>query len=252
MDSKFFMNTRDQLAQGYDEITGWDPPTFQHILDQFHQPLYRYYAVHTGGELTQAQRMTAETLSIVYRQPATLAKKNFPSWIFGIAWDVLNAHMSRGIAASNVDVPADDPALITRTLRTLRSVAFYAREALCLRFFAELDLQDIVLMMDKSEVAIKGLVYQGVREFACRMNNAEFVKLPCKQLLALAQEYHLYLSSLHAGDSPLRNVPTDIVQATHHLKTLRSALSMKPESRLQLTSQMQQILRAGNSSATRL
>ena len=67
MDSKFFMNTRDQLAQGYDEITGWDPPTFQHILDQFHQPLYRYYAVHTGGELTQAQRMTAETLSIVYR-----------------------------------------------------------------------------------------------------------------------------------------------------------------------------------------
>ena len=235
-----------------------DLGSFQRFVERYHQSLYRYFAVHTSGDLVSAEAMTLKTFAILYGKSAAVPRHNFTSWLFGIAWDVLNAHESQKnldaadvVTSAKKNGRAGQPTM-TRTLKTLRALPFYPREAIYLRHFADLGTQDIAVLMEKSEANIQVLVYQGMTEFACRMENLEYRALPRKQVLPLAQSYHLYLDDLLAGILSQQEIPVDVAHVTHQLKALREIFSLKADARSQLISRMEQIYRPENSYTTRL
>ena len=64
---------------------------FHRILERDSQALYRYYALHTKGDLQTAYELTAETFLILSRKSVDFEKDDFRSELFGSAWDVLKA-----------------------------------------------------------------------------------------------------------------------------------------------------------------
>jgi DNA-directed RNA polymerase specialized sigma24 family protein len=230
------------------------PQTFQQVLEQFHQSLYRYFAVHTNGDLPCAQEMTAETFSILYRKPIVSGKESFSSWLFGIAWDVLNAYYGceegRNLLSTTVSPLSrcefNDPEL-QKALKALSSLPFYPRETLYLRFFAGLDVKDIAILMDKSIAAIKVTIFQGLAEFAGQLNEGQYVTVPREQHRSLAQVCHLYVQDAVAGNASQIDIASDIRDAVDRLLSLRDLISMKPDAFASLVTHVEQF-----KSATRL
>lgn len=226
--------------------------TFQQVVEQFHQPLYRYFAVHTSGDLSCAQEMTMETFSVLYRKPISLEKQTFASWLFGIAWDVLNANygcegVDRFSSVSRSLEDEDEHVNIRQVLKVLSSLTFYSREALCLRLLAGLDVRDIAILMDKNDSSIKVIVYQGLLEFASRLGGLEY-RLPNReQLLASSQSVHLYVQDVLQGNTQRPTIESDVVAVLERLLSLREIVSMKPEDYSALVSHVRQF-----TSATRL
>ena len=233
--------------------TRWNAETFQELLERFHQPLYRYFAVHTGGELDHAFRLALETLVIVFRKPELPDGTVLPSWIFEIAWEALNLHYSRleptAVSTQSHSLSGND-AQFSRMREAFRKLAFYRREALYLRIFAGLELKDIAILMDQSETTIQALTYQGVNELSALVENRKPVLPPRRQLRSLAQDYHDYLTAVLQGLPVDRYSSSQMVEVTRQLMDLRIAISMKPEAAASMKSQLEQIFRVG--AATRL
>lgn len=201
---------------------------FHRILERDSQALYRYYALHTKGDLQTAYELTAETFLILSRKSVDFEKDDFRSELFGSAWDVLNTHYGRKDVVIREMECGLDPNL-RHMLQLLGCLPFYPREIFYLRFFADLDPKDIAHLMDKSDTAVKVIVYQTVMEFASSMNAVTIETLPWKQLLARAQSYHYYLNATLEERPTEQGIPQDVLLATHQLRTLREAISMTPE-----------------------
>src|SRR5512141_2659292 len=140
----------------------WNRATFREMMEQYNQQLYRYYAVHSGGDFSRAQELTVETFSTIFQRMVPY-RSNFASWLFGIAWAVWNAH-------DRPEQSQVDAVHLSRSLTSLRSLSFYPRETLFLRFFAGIDTKPIATLMNKSEANTKLLVYQGVVQFHAPLN----------------------------------------------------------------------------------
>lgn len=204
------------------------PEKFQIIIEEHHQALYRYYALHAKGDLRLAYTLTKETFLALHQEYPSFEKNGCHSELFGIAWDVWNARYRYEVVQTKLPKSPFETSLqpeLERMLKVLRHLPFYPREILYLRFFAGVDTKDIACLMDKSDTAVKVLVYQTLMRFASGMSDTPPVILPWKQLLLLAQSYHRYLDDLLPGDG----IPREALLATHQLQALRAAISMKPE-----------------------
>lgn len=239
-----------------DETTSMDTlqnaETFQQIVEQFHQSLYRYFVVQTNGDLPCAQDMTVKTFSVLYRKPIAFEKQTFSSELFGIAWDVLNAHYGcEGVGRlASVSTSLDDRAdhvEIRQTLKALSMLAFYPRETLYLRIFAGLDVRDLAILMDKNTSSIKVIIFHGLVEFASRLRGAEYVLPTREQLQPASQTLHRYLEDCLRGKTPQQPMAADVAQAVERLMSLRETVSMSPEGYAALVSHVEQL-----TSATRL
>jgi DNA-directed RNA polymerase specialized sigma24 family protein len=227
----------------------WNRTTFRQMMEQYSQPLYRYYAVHSGGSFGRAQELTVETLSLIFQRTAP-SGSDFAGWLFGIAWDVWNAHDHPEQAKAT---PMDeDFAHLSRSLTALRSLSFYPREALFLRFFARMDTKAIAALMDKSEANTKLLVYQGVLDFQASMDATTRPAPSAKPLMQLARSYDAHLDSVLRGTSPEHVVSVQAAEATMQLIALQEAMTMTPEIRAVIFSRMDQIIGSGNPSTTPL
>lgn len=227
----------------------WNRTTFRQMLEQYNGPLFRYYAVHSGGNFVRAQELTVETFSLIFQRTAPAAP-DFASWLFGIAWDVWNAHdRPESTHANSMDV---DSVHLSRSLIALRSLSFYPRETLFLRFFAGMDTKTIAILMDKSEANMKLIVYQGVVQFHAHINETTSPTPRAKQLLSLARAYDAYLDSALRGTSPERVVSVPLARATQQLIAVREAMTMTPEFRAEILSRMDDIIGSEKPSATPL
>lgn len=226
--------------------------TFQQVVEQFHQPLYRYFVVQTNGDLPCAQDMTVETFSVLYRKSVAFEKQTFSSELFGIAWDVLNAYygcdgVGRLASASTSLDDRTDHVEIRRTLKALSTLAFYPRETLYLRIFAGLDVKDLAILMDKNTSSIKMIVYHGLMEFILRLRGAQYVLPTREQMQPASQTLHRYLEDCLRGKTPQQPIAADVAQAVERLLSLRETVSMSPEGYAALVSHVEQL-----TSATRL
>lgn len=239
-----------------DETTSMDTlqnaETFQQVVEQFHQPLYRYFVVQTNGDLPCAQDMTMETFSVLYRKPVAFEKQTFSSELFGIAWDVLNAYYGcegvgrLALVSTSLDDRADHVE-IRRTLKALSTLAFYPRETLYLRIFAGLDVKDLAILMDKNTSSIKVIIHQALMEFTSQFRGAEYVLPKREQLQPASQTLHRYLEDRLRGKTPQPPMAADVAQAVERLLSLRESVSMSLESYSALVSHVEQF-----TSATRL
>jgi DNA-directed RNA polymerase specialized sigma24 family protein len=224
--------------------TFWDRTAFRPILEQFHQPLYRYFAAHAAGNLFRAQELTVETLSLI-RHRSVPPNAVLTAWLFGLAWDVWNAH-------SHETARETDSSPISQTFTALRSLPFYPREMLYLRFFAGLETKAIAALMDRSEANTRSLIYQGVLKYRSQMHGSALVTLSVKEPMHLARTYHIYLDAILQGASTPLVVSETAAQATEQLIALRDALTMKPKVRAEIFSRIDQIVDAGKKSTTPL
>lgn len=212
--------------------TTWKAKKFQQMMDTYHQPLFRYYALHSWGDLLTAYELTAATFQLLYRKQEACERASFRSELFGIAWDILNAHHScrdthQELTGNRHERDLNLP--LTPILHVLRSLPFYTREIFYLRFFAGLSPRDIAFLMDRSETTVKVIVYQAMLKFANGFHGIGMPSLPWKQLVIQAQAYHRYLTDLHAGVQPQQVVDDIAVRGTRELETLREAISMTPD-----------------------
>ena len=249
------MNQFEKVLNGNYFSVPAEDETFRKIVEQFHHPLYRYYAVHTYGDLVRALDMTVRTFSILHCKREQFPKQGFTSWLFGIAWDVLNADYSRKdaerrrltsqmITTFKVHKLGPNHVEMRRILKLLRGLTFYPRETLYLRFFAGLNTKDIGALMDKNETSVKTLVYQGVVEFSSEMDEVKPVSVTREMFVALSQTYHVYLEDSLKDIIPHQSVAVEVIRTTNRLKALREVVSMKPEMSGQLIEQIEQSIHA--------
>jgi len=240
------------------------PAAFWELFERHCQSIFRYYAVRSNGDLERAREMTAIVFWAILQTYKTFHEERFVPWLFSIAWDVLDAHR-RGVK----DIKSEDntqstatfkaqklganPAENRQMLRALRSIPFYPREALYLRYFAGLNACDIASFMDLSEADVRCAVYHGLLLFDSQIVSEARVDFPVgEKLILVADIYDFYLSDWLRGYTPRVDAPIETIRATNRLQSLREAITLRPEMQSALRGQLERMIRSAPASGERL
>jgi RNA polymerase sigma-70 factor, ECF subfamily len=152
-----------------------DPEAFAELFRRHAQAVYRYHLYKTGS-VDDAQDLTSLTfLAALETLDRYRGQGSWRGWLFGIARHKLLDHyrkrrpeveldLAQGVPAGN---PAPEDQVATRLQlaqvgRALEQLSPDQSEALCLRVFAGLSTAEAANVMEKSEAAIKMLVYRGL------------------------------------------------------------------------------------------
>ncbi len=173
-----------------------DPCQFVALYQRHYRRVYVYHLARTGNE-QDAQDLTSETFlaaldSIGAYRPEYNHKDecSFAAWLFGIAHhklaDFFHKRLPQGSLEEVVERPAGDTppeqsavqrSDLTRLRQVLALLPEERADALSLRFFSELSLAEVAQVMDKSEAAVKMLVYRGLQELRDRLGPAALEEL---------------------------------------------------------------------------
>ncbi len=160
-----------------------DPCLFVTLYQRHLKHVYVYHLARTGNE-QDAQDLTSETfLAAMDGIAAYHPEHSFAAWLFGIAHHKLADFYNKKGSESSLEEVDDDPPssgpppeqLVLRRgdLARLRQVLELLPEervdALSLRFFSDLSMGEIALVMGKSEAAVKMLIYRGLQELRDRL-----------------------------------------------------------------------------------
>ncbi len=139
-------------------------------------PLYRYFSSHVGN-IADAEDLTATVIAKAVRSIGGYAGSGtLGAWLFGIARHTLRDHQRQHRTVTTL---ADFAPFLADTrplpeqqvMRQEQADHLYAhiaalpasqREALTLRYFAELPLTEIAQVMDRSEGAVKLLIHRAL------------------------------------------------------------------------------------------
>jgi RNA polymerase sigma factor (sigma-70 family) len=169
-----------------DEELAWratyEVEAFQELYQRYNLPVYRYHIAWTGNE-QDAQNLASQTFLEAYAWITSYRFGGcFVKWLFEIANCVRRDHFHAW--GNNVpqdapfDVPSDGfipekgPAFhieIKKIAWAIDSLTNDMAEAFALRFFAGLSVSEIGLIMDKSDVVVKMLVYRGLCNLKVRL-----------------------------------------------------------------------------------
>lgn len=168
----------DQSSRG-DPVAAPRPITAHDFAASYHAhvaPLYRYFYGHVG-DAAEAEDLTASTLDKALRNlDAYAGRGTLRAWLFGIARHTLQDHRRRHrptVALAALAPPLADTGplpeqLVVRRERAERLHAWIAalpegqREALTLRYFAELPIAAIAQVLGRSEGAAKLLIHRAL------------------------------------------------------------------------------------------
>ena len=165
-----------------------DPCLFLALYQRHYRRVYVYHLARTGNE-QDAQDLTSETFMAAldcigaYRPGQGKGQEHsFAAWLFGIAHHKLVDFFHKRVPQSSLEEagerPAGDPlpeqavsqrSDLTRLRQVLAVLPEERADALSLRFFSELSLGEVAQVMDKSEAAVKMLVYRGLQELRDRL-----------------------------------------------------------------------------------
>jgi DNA-directed RNA polymerase specialized sigma24 family protein len=237
------------------------PAAFWELFERHCQSVFRYYAVRANGNLERARELTVSVFWTALQKYKTFHKERFVPWFFGVAWDVFNAHrlqadVKRLHFHSPVTFNAQKVSVSSvgnhQALRALRSIPFYARETLYLRYFAEVKAHDIAFLMDLSETEVRTAVYQGLLHFS-QIDSGTPAALPMEEELAsFAELYDVFLTDWLAGVTPQVNMPAEAIRATNRLRSLREAITLRPEMQAVLRGQLERMICSAPASGERL
>jgi RNA polymerase sigma-70 factor (ECF subfamily) len=164
-----------------------DPCQFVALYQRHYRRVYVYHLARTGNE-QDAQDLTSETFMAALNSIAAYRPEvgnghehSFAAWLFGIAHHKLADFFHKRVPQSSLEEVGERPAGDTEPeqaaaqrsdlarLRQLLTVLPEERaDALSLRFFSDLSLAEVAQVMDKSEAAVKMLVYRGLQELRDR------------------------------------------------------------------------------------
>jgi RNA polymerase sigma-70 factor (ECF subfamily) len=160
------------------------------LYQRHYRRVYVYHLARAGNE-QDAQDLTSETFlaaldSIAAYRPEydhrhERSERSFAAWLFGIAHHKLADFFQKRVPQSSLEEVGERPAGdmppeqaagqrsdLTRLRQLLALLPEERADALSLRFFSDLSLAEVAQVMDKSEAAVKMLVYRGLQELRDR------------------------------------------------------------------------------------
>ena len=157
-----------------------DRKAFDALYRRYVDQVYRYCYSHVSSHL-DAEDLTAQTfLAALQSLPSYSGQGSFAAWLFSIArhkcadhhrWTYANPREPLDASYGLEDQASVDPerrALMSSVRdcvrRALGALTQDRREALQLRFWGGLKHQEVASVMERSEDAVKMLVWRGIRD----------------------------------------------------------------------------------------
>jgi RNA polymerase sigma factor (sigma-70 family) len=152
------------------------PDNFERLFEEHAERLYSFLAYHTGNR-TLAEDLLSETFERVLRsrQRFDPRKGSERRWLYTIALNLLrdNArrrthedralqHVGAGTAQEEVDPGMHAVERRDELQRALTQLGEDEREALALRFGADLKLRDVASVLGEGESAVEGRIYRAL------------------------------------------------------------------------------------------
>jgi RNA polymerase sigma factor (sigma-70 family) len=152
--------------------------TFERLFEEHSGRLFSFLAYRTGNR-SLAEDLTSETFERVLRsrQPFDPRRGSERRWLYTIALNLLrdNArrqthedrvlrHVGAGTAAEDLDPGLTAVEHRDELYRALATLNEDEREALALRFGADLKLRDVARIVGDGESAVEGRIYRALRK----------------------------------------------------------------------------------------
>ena len=148
---------------------------FDRLYDEHAQPLFGFLVYRTGDRAL-AEDLLADTFERVLtkRRLFDRRKASEKTWIYSIALNCMRDHARRRAAESRalerapVTVPAEDPLAIDRVeqhdelQRALAGLGPAEREAIALRYGADLTVPEIAKLTKEPLTTVEGRVYRAL------------------------------------------------------------------------------------------
>ena len=168
------------------EAAKQDPALYEQLYDRYFDQIYSYVYYHCGSR-EQAEDITAATFQRGLEDLPNFQWRGVPysAWLFRVAGNLLSRDRRRpawleleeGTGADNPD--GDPDSLVVRLDENsrlhdaIRALPADQRQAILLRFFAGMRNKDVGKVMNRSEGAVKLLVFRGVSRLREQMREDE-------------------------------------------------------------------------------
>lgn len=159
------------------------PADFDRLYAEHAQPLFSFLAYRLGDRAL-AEDLLADTFERALRARHRFDRRrgSEKAWLYSIALNLLRDHQRRrgaerralDRAAAGSEDAAVDPALAgaerrAQLMPALAALASEEREALALRFGADLPVPEIAKLLKEPLTTIEGRVYRGLRKLRAEM-----------------------------------------------------------------------------------
>jgi len=153
-------------------------PDFERLFTEHAQPLFAFLLYRTGDrELSEDLVAGTFERALRARRRLDLRRGTEKAWLYAIALNLLRDHGRRQAAEGRalerlrpVDLPDEDTPLADllsardQVMRALASLTAEEREALSLRFGADLTIKEIAQVLGQPVTTVEGRVYRGLRK----------------------------------------------------------------------------------------
>ncbi len=171
-------SARRSSPQGARMSTRMRPDTFERLFEEHAERLFSFLAYRTGNRAL-AEDLLSETFERVLRSRQRFDPRRGSErrWLYTIALNLLRdqarrrtnedralAHVSAGAPLDASDLGLDAVEHRDELQRALARLNEDEREALALRFGADLKLRDVARVLGEGESAVEGRIYRALRK----------------------------------------------------------------------------------------
>lgn len=163
-----------------------DPAAFQELYDRYFDQIYSYVYYHCGNR-EQAEDITAATFQRGLEDIPNFRWRGVPysAWLYRVAGNLLSRDRRRPAWLELQDqqyrTPAEDEPDASwlrreessRLHNAIRALPHDQRQAILLRFFAGMRNREVARVMNRSEGAVKLLVFRGVTNLRRKLTEGD-------------------------------------------------------------------------------
>lgn len=157
---------------------------FRDLYERYVQRVYRYLLVRVGN-VADAEDLTSQTfMAALENLHRYRGERPFLAWLFGIAKnkradfyrqqkpedDLDTADNFVNDDVETADEQVERQLKIEMISRKLQAIAPDRAEALTLRLFAHMEIDEIARFMGKQEAAVRMLIHRGLRDLQAQLN----------------------------------------------------------------------------------
>lgn len=154
---------------------------FEELYAEHAEPLFRFLVYRTGDRALSEDLMAdAFERALRARRSFDPRKASRKTWLYTIALNCLRDHARRGAAEQRAlerTAPREEPDPLAavdereRLARALATLAPEEREAIALRFGADLTVPEIARVLHRRLTTVEGRVYRGLRKLHDRLRD---------------------------------------------------------------------------------
>lgn len=160
-----------------------DMSAFSTLYERYATQVYRYLLVRVGN-VHDAQDLTSQTFMAAMKGLKSFhGQSPFGAWLLGIARNKaadmfrqrrpvseLDEAVETADSGDDMEEMIDQQMAVEKIARKLKTISPDRAEALSLRLFGGLEVNEIATIMKKQESAVRMLVFRGLRDLQAQLN----------------------------------------------------------------------------------